>query len=185
MNIIGIDYSLTCPAMCIMEKADIKSVKFYYLTNVKKDTGVFAGGRIVGELHKEYTSEEERYDDIAEFFLHKIPTHESPQVFIEDYSFGSKGRVFHLAENCGLLKHKLWEVGYRYYTVAPTVIKKDATGKGNADKEAMYEAFIQETTLDIRKLLFPDKKLGSPTTDIVDSYYVAKYGYKMIESMIK
>ena len=184
MNIVGIDYSLTCPAMCLMTAPDIKSVKFFYLTNVNKDTGVFAGGRIVGSPHLEYFTEEERYDDIAEFFLKNIPTMpEPPTIWIEDYSFGSKGRVFNLAENCGLLKHKLWEVGYKFTVVAPTVIKKFATGKGNADKEKMYEAFVKETSLDLQKLLFP-KKLGSPVTDIVDAYYIAKYGYEAISSKV-
>lgn len=187
MNVVGVDYSLTCPCMCLMESADIKHVKFYYLTHVLKDTGTFANGRIVGFPHKEFFSSEERYDDIAEFFLKYIPMGPPvPEVYIEDYSFGSKGRVFNLAENCGLLKHKLWEVGYKYHVVAPTVIKKFATGKGNSDKEAMYEAFVNETGLDIQKLLFPNKKLGNPVTDIVDSYYIAKYGYEsLVESTSK
>jgi hypothetical protein len=176
MNIIGIDYSLSCPCMCVMEKPDIKNVRFYYLTTVKKDTGVF-GGKITGELHKEYFSEQERYDNIADFFLNNIPTTSPPHVFIEDYSFGSKGKVFHIAENCGVLKHKLWEVGYKHEVVPPTVIKKFATGKGNADKEAMYAAFLKETNVDLARILFSTKKLGSPVTDIVDSYYIAKYGY--------
>lgn len=176
MIIAGIDYSLSCPAMCLMEKPDIKNVKFYYLTTVAKDTGVFANGRITGVLHSEYYSEEERYDQIAEFFLSKLPTITPPHVYIEDYSFGSKGRVFHIAENCGLLKHKLWEVGFKQSAVAPTVVKKFATGKGNADKEKMVAAFVAETGLDLQKMLFP-KKLGSPVTDLVDSYYIAKYGY--------
>jgi hypothetical protein len=163
-----------------MEQPDIQHVQFYYLTTVKKDTGVFANGRIVGTLHSDYYSEEERYDQIAEFFLSKFPLNPVPICFIEDYSFGSKGRVFHIAENCGLLKHKIWEFGFKQHVVAPTVIKKFATGKGNADKEKMVEAFIAETKLDLQKLLFPNKKLGSPVTDIVDSYYIAKYGYEYI-----
>jgi Holliday junction resolvasome RuvABC endonuclease subunit len=178
MSTAGIDYSLTCPCMCLMDKPDIKSARFYFLTNVNKDTGTFANGRIVGMPHTEYFSEQERYDNIAEFFVNKIPTIPLPKIFIEDYSFGSKGRVFNLAENCGMLKHKLWEVGYSFELVAPTVVKKFATGKGNADKEKMYEAFVKETGLDIQKLLFP-KKLGSPVTDIVDSYYIAKYGFEL------
>jgi Holliday junction resolvasome RuvABC endonuclease subunit len=183
MNTIGIDYSLSCPAMCFMEKPDIKHVRFCYLTTVKKDTGSFAAGKIEGVLHKEYFSEQERYDQIAEFFLNRIPMKPLPNIFMEDYSFGSKGKVFHIAENTGILKHKMWEVGYKFQTVAPTVIKKFATGKGNADKEAMYNAFLEETNVDLVKLLFPDKKLGSPVTDIVDSYYIAKYGYMQENSM--
>lgn len=179
MNTIGIDYSLSCPCICVMEKPDIKSVKFFYLTNVKKDAGVFANGVVIGVEHEEYYCEQERYDQIAEFMISKIPTNPIPKIFIEDYSFGSQGRVFHIAENTGLLKHKLWEFGFKFNVIAPTAIKKFATGKGNSDKQIMYDAFVKETEADLHKLLFSNKKLGSPTTDIVDSYYIAKFGYMM------
>ena len=135
-------------------------------------------GNAIGVEHKEYYSEQERYDNIAEFFINKIPTNMGvPTIYIEDYSFGSTGRVFHIAENCGILKHKLWEVGYKFTTVPPTVIKKFATGKGNADKQKMYEAFFSETGKNLVQYYSKTEKLGSPATDIVDSFYIAKYGY--------
>jgi Holliday junction resolvasome RuvABC endonuclease subunit len=185
MSVAGVDYSLSCPCLCLMEKPDIQHVRFYYLTTVKKDSGVFANGRIEGVLHQDYFSEQERYDNIAEFFVNKIPMNNPPRVFIEDYSFGSTGRVFHIAENCGLFKYKLWEVGYKFDVVAPSAIKKFATGKGNADKAKMYEAFVSETGLDLQKLLFPNKLIGSPAADIVDSYYIAKFGYEALASQSK
>jgi len=103
-------------------------------------------------------------------------------VMIEDYSFGSKGRVFNLAENCGLLKYLLYINGYKFFTVPPTVVKKFATGKGNATKEKMYEAFIAETQIDLHNIISPTTKLGSPTTDIVDAWYIARY---MIDQLNK
>ena len=79
---------------------------------------------------------------------------------IEDYSFGSKGRVFNLAENCGLLKYMLFKKGYRFFTVPPTVVKKFATGKGNANKEAMVKA--------------AQEKYGYPGTDdnVADALHI-------------
>jgi hypothetical protein len=177
--IIGIDYSLTSPAMCLMTEPRIGKSVFYFLTNNKKHAGNFDNA--IGFEHKEYYCEQERYDNIAEFFLSKIPLHpELPQIFIEDYSFGSTGKVFHIAENAGMLKYKLWEVGLKFTTVPPTVVKKFATGKGNADKAKMYEAFYNETGKDYAMLLNRNLTLGSPVTDIVDSYYIAKYGYEQI-----
>jgi len=173
MIYVGIDYSLSCPAMCLMTQPDIANCIFYYLTSIKKDSGHFFNGSINGFFHSEYSSEQQRYAQIADFFVSKIPS-DSP-IFIEDYSFGSKGKVFHIAENCGILKHKLYEAGHTYNVVAPTVIKKEATGKGNADKQKMYEAFIKETGIDLVKDLFSNKKLGSPVTDIIDSYYISKH----------
>ena len=167
---------MSCPAMCLMgDSPTFDDCKFFYLTGVKKAEGIFLKGKITGTLHKEYYSEQERFDDISDFFLTKIPMKPLPDIAIEDYSFGSKGRVFNIAENTGLLKHKLWEVGYKFNVVAPTTVKKFATGKGNADKEKMYEAFVKETGIDISKIMFPDRALGSPVSDIVDSYYIAKY----------
>jgi hypothetical protein len=71
----------------------------------------------------------------------------------------------------------LLENGYGYNTVVPSVVKKGATGKGNADKVMMYESFVKETKIDLKKL-FNTEKVGNPISDIVDSYYVKKVGYE-------
>jgi hypothetical protein len=177
--IVGIDYSLTSPAMCVMAEPKIDKCVFYFLTSNKRCVGNF--NNAIGYAHKEYYSDQERYDNISEFFLNKIPTApEVPNVFIEDYSFGSTGKVFHIAENTGLLKYKLWEVGFRFHTVAPKSVKKFATGKGNADKQKMYEAFVEETGRDFELLFNSNLTLASPVTDLVDSYYIAKYGYDQV-----
>ena len=128
--VIGIDYSMTSPAMCVMAGPSLDRSMFYYLSSDKKRVGNFHNA--IGVEHKEYYSDQERYDNIAEFFLNKIPLNggKPPHVFIEDYSFGSTGKVFHIAENAGLLKYKLWEVGIPFTTIAPSAIKKFATGKG-------------------------------------------------------
>ena len=57
------------------------------------------------------------------------------------------------------------------------MIKKKATGKGNADKLKMYEQFVRDTGIDLMKA-FEQIKLNNPVTDIVDSYYIVKAGYK-------
>lgn len=176
--VIGIDYSMTCPSMCIMTEPSLDKSMFYYLTSDKRRVGTFHNA--VGFEHKEFYSDPERFDNIAEFFLNKMPlTNGLPHVYIEDYSFGSTGKVFHIAENTGHLKYKLWEVGIPYTTVAPSAIKKFATGKGNADKQKMYDTFVEETKETFHMLFNKNLTLGSPVTDIVDSYYIAKYGYHL------
>ena len=62
-----------------------------------------------------------------------------------------------------------------YEVVVPSVVKKGATGKGNADKEKMYEAFVKETKMDLKKI-FDTDKVGNPISDIADSYFVMKVG---------
>ena len=172
---IGIDYSLSSPAICVCRgKFKFENCKVYYLTNVKKYEGKFYNGQIDGRLHLPYTSEQQRHDQISEWALSVIGT-AIGNIFIEGYSFGSKGLVFNLAENMGTLKHKLYVLNKRFQSIVPGQIKKNATGKGNADKLKMYEQFVKDTKIDLVKE-FDQTKLNNPVTDIVDSYYIAKYG---------
>ena len=171
-TIIGIDYSLTSPAVCINNGA----LMFFYLTNKKKWIGQQSED-IIGYEHKEWTDPIQRFKNISDFVFDVINQTYLPQIFIEGYSFGSKGQgLFQIAENCGILKYRLLQKGYSYTTVVPSVVKKGATGKGNADKDMMYEAFVKETKINLKKL-FDTEKVGNPISDIVDSYFIQKVGY--------
>jgi Holliday junction resolvasome RuvABC endonuclease subunit len=97
----------------------------------------------------------------------------SSDVAVEGYSFGSKGRVFNLAENMGILKHKLYKAAIPVTVIEPSRAKKIATGKGNADKEAMFNAFTAETGINLMHK-FGQEKLNNPVTDIIDSYFILK-----------
>jgi Holliday junction resolvasome RuvABC endonuclease subunit len=175
MIVVGIDYSLTSPAVCVSRDRTFSNSFFYFLNDRKTVQGKFHN--ILGEQHEEYLTDQERYENIASWVLTILADFKKEDVviMIEDYSFGSKGRVFNLAENCGILKYMLYKNGYRFFTVPPTVVKKFATGKGNATKEKMYEAFVKDTFIDLHSIISPTTKLGSPTTDIVDAWYIAKY----------
>ena len=175
---VGIDYSLTSPAVCI----NYGTLKFYYLTTKKKWVGK-QSENIIGYEHKEWTDPIERFKNISDFVIDILFTNPlfeptTPQIFIEGYSYGSKGQgLFQIAENCGILKFRLQEKNYDYSIVVPSVVKKGATGKGNADKDMMYDAFLKETKIDLKKILDTDK-VGNPLSDIVDSYYIQKVGYE-------
>ncbi len=173
---IGIDYSLTSPAICVCRGSlKFDNCKIYYLTNVKKYEGDFCNGKINGRLHLPYTTETQRHDQISDWALSVIGT-SIHNIFIEGYSYGSKGLVFNLAENMGTLKHKLYKLNKRFESIVPGQVKKNATGKGNADKLKMYEQFVKDTKIDLIKE-FDQSKLNNPVTDVVDAYYVAKAGY--------
>ena len=193
---IGIDYSLSSPGVCVNtseEEFQYEDCKFYYLTNTKKYLGTFkekmafgtSAVEYIGTPHKPYSSEPERYNNIANWVINIIkaqypPNHVSkkcPIIQIEDYSYGSTGRVFHIAENLGLLKYKLkMECGWDYTLLAPSVIKKFATDKGNANKELMLGAFQEDTGVNLGLLL--DSSVKSPITDIADAYFICKYEEK-------
>ena len=68
-----------------------------------------------------------------------------------------------------------------YDTIVPSVVKKYASGKGNEDKQLMYDSFKEHTKQDLMKM-FDMEKLNNPVTDIVDSYYIAKVGYENSKS---
>ena len=149
----------------------------YYLTSKKKYIGVMSE-EIIGYEHKEWTDPIERFKYISDFALDIISPLLNPKIYIEGYSYGSKGQgLFQIAENCGILKYRLQEANIPYETVVPSVVKKGATGKGNADKDMMYEAFVKETKIDLKKLLDTDK-VGNPVSDIADSYFIKKVGYE-------
>ena len=188
-TIVGIDYSLNSPAICIADdNFDFNKCSFHFLTSKKKHIGKF-GKNIFGYEIKDYNTPIERFNNISIWALDIIhkhkPRQQTAQVFIEGYSFGSKGQaVFQIAENCGILKYRLLEKGYVYNTIVPSVVKKGATGKGNADKDMMYEAFVKETKIDLKKI-FDTEKVGNPISDIADSYFIQKVGYENIESKQK
>ena len=170
-TIVGIDYSLTSPAICVNNG----NLMFFYLTNKKKWIGQMSED-IIGYEHKEWTDPIQRFKQISDFALDIISPLLNPNVYIEGYSFGSKGQgLFQIAENCGLLKYRLMENKIPYDTIVPSVVKKGATGKGNADKDMMYEAFKKETKLDLKKI-FDTEKVGNPISDIADSYFIQKIG---------
>ena len=61
--------------------------------------------------------------------------------------------------------------------MVPSVIKKLATGKGNADKKKMYDKFYEETGVNMMEAC-DQTTLNNPVTDIVDSFYIARVGYE-------
>jgi hypothetical protein len=171
--LIGIDYSITCPCLCLFDER--KTFKFdncffYYLTNTKKYADKIAPN-ITGESFQEYVQDVDRFDTISEWATNLCIG--AADVGMEGYAYGAKGRVFNLAENMGLLKYKLYKHAIPVTIVEPSKVKKCATGKGNADKQVMYDTFSKETNTDL-KSMFNQKTLSNPVTDVIDSYYVLK-----------
>jgi Holliday junction resolvasome RuvABC endonuclease subunit len=181
MIVCGIDYSLTSPSICVHsgEQWDSKNCVFYYLVNSAKK--VVINSQFKGQEYPEYDSDTKRYDNLSSWSSSIIEQHDVGNCFIEGYAFNAVGRVFQIAENTGLLKYYLWKSGRKFDVFAPPAIKKFATTKGNANKEMMYECFLEETGIDIRKELdIKSNKQWNPLSDIVDSYFIAKMGFNYL-----
>ena len=182
IKVVGVDYSMSCPCLCVLaEDASFANSQFFFLTSRKRDVSI--SGNIRSELHIPYSTEEERFDHISNSMVQFLQVNtqlDQLEVYIEDYSMGSKGRVFSIAENTGLFKHKLHRLEIDMHLLAPTVIKKFATGKGNADKQKMYAAFLARgcPSLDhfLGRTWVTGDPVGSPVSDIVDAYFIALFG---------
>ncbi len=186
-KIAGIDYSLTSPAICIYTGDNEKffefdSCKIYYLSNNKRQQQLASCSgisNIVAEPYPEWSTEEERHEKLSSWTMSLIQG--CNEVFIEGYAFATSAQagVRSIAENTGLLKNKMWLGRIPFKNYPPSVIKKFATGKGNANKELMYEAFMSEflTPDDLKERLTPKaNKIVNPVSDIVDSYFITKAG---------
>ena len=190
-KIAGIDYSLTSPAICVYTTEnddrlfDFDRCDCHYLLASKRQRQSPAWTHGLGNLHPveypDYKTDEERHEKLSVWAYQIVQGCE--EVFIEGYAFATSGtsHVRSMAENTGHLKQILWKKKIPFISVPPTVIKKFATGKGNSNKEKMYEAFTAEvlTPLDLKERLTPKaKSIKNPVSDIVDSYFICKYGYE-------
>jgi len=180
-TILGIDFSLTSPAYTLLSDTQATC---YCVSSVKQTIDVLVSPNmriVIYPLEKHFTSHFERME-----YLARLPcslAQECNAVAIEDYSFGSVGMVFSIAEITGFVKYKLWEMGKSPYLISPTAVKKWATGKGNAKKEAMILAFQEKTGINLMESLPLNKQkpFTSPISDIVDSYHIACF-YRQILS---
>jgi hypothetical protein len=187
MIVVGVDYSMTCPCLCFMNPewpADFAHAGFMYLSakpGEQKSWEVGAAA-MIGKPIPEYTNDTERFVNIAtQLLVPFITAGEEVRFFVEGYSMGSKGKVFNIAEHAGMLKYFLWLNKVPFEIVPPTVLKKFATGKGNADKQKMCTHFACESGVDLMAHMFPDRTgVSSPVTDIVDSYYLARFGVEHV-----
>ncbi len=180
--VAGIDYSLTSPAICIAKIINscitFENYKFHYLKQNKSQESF---GKISAHEYPEYTDDIERFTNLAEWVIECIRwfDNRASHVYLEDYAFAATGRVFNIGENTGILKQQLRSNGFRYTTIPPTVITKEATGNGKANNELRSETILAETNVDLQSRLTPKStKIVNPVSDIVDSYYICKTGFQ-------
>ncbi len=200
--IVGIDYSMTSPGICIHDTAKkefcLSNCVLHYATDKPKlvrDTE-FIRGTLIDP--KDYQSQEERFLALSKWAVSCFP--KDALVTLEGYAFGKAGAgmVFHIGENTGILKARILTRGNSLQVVGPLVLKKMATGDTKATKKEMYLQFCKDdpegveildsvipikVTTDIvtkrfknGKVTRRDKgKVNSPITDLIDAYYLCKY----------
>lgn len=185
MIVAGIDYSLTSPSICIYKETNGNNrpitcdcpnncTYYFFDTNAKWTSS----SNMNAFVYPEYKTDIERYQKLAQWSIDRLIwyTGRVDRVVIEDYAYAATGRVFNIAENGAILKYYLTENKIKYVTVPPTTIKKFATGKGNASKDMMYESWRLAGGTEF------DKPNKNPYSDIVDSYFLCKYGIETYNS---
>lgn len=181
MIIAGIDYSLTCPSICVYNTEEgrfsLKTCRFYF--NQQSSTNKIRAKRyetlkslnIFESIRFSNDNETIRYYLLADWALSVLISENVDTVSLEAYALGATGRVFNIAEATGILKHYLFTLGIQVYTFPPSQNKKNFSGKGNANKALMIDTFNQINGINIAEQLGHKKDFtGSPVSDIVDSY---------------
>jgi Holliday junction resolvasome RuvABC endonuclease subunit len=179
MKLASLDYSMTSPAICVFEGEtwNFSHCKFYFFI---KSKFAIKTDQLISSDYPEYETQQERFAKLAQWSLDILQENDVKHVFIEGYSMGSKSSsLFQIGENTGTLKHYLWKSDISFDLFAPTSVKKYATGKGNAPKDRMWEAFLEETDCNIFHILGLEQgKSWNPVSDIVDAYYICKMGFE-------
>jgi hypothetical protein len=173
---VGIDYGMNSPAICVYDtkskEHSFRNCNFHFCVSVKKLEDTFAM-RCKGEFRHKDVKGIDKYVFNANWVMSNIPS--DSMIFIEGYSYGSKGKIFEIGENTGVLKSFLVQSDMKFEVVPPTTWKKHCIGKGNASKQDTFDHFFMETGVDLISA-FGHKSLNNPVEDIVDSYYICKYG---------
>lgn len=169
MNLIGIDFSLTSPAFCVLkdqkyswgsltrtdrtpESLRKSKDKPYAILEGHPDISLFFMGK--ESLPDEYTEKErakiDYYQNLIDLFWGRIEEFirdEEFSIAMEGLSFASNGNaLIDISMATALLRKKIVDrVGSKnFYVFPPTAIKKFA-GKGNLKKDEMYFSLIERS----------------------------------------
>ena len=206
MNFITIDFSLNSPGICLFNS---NTEEYHFISYLKRsgtkkaikmqeDLALMEGVTLVfqpdWETHVDYSSIElakiKRYDimsnDIIELITKHVDKEDSFKIAFEGVSYGSSAgtnNIIDMAAAASILKIKL----LKYFkpedilTIAPSTIKKHA-GKGNMNKLALWEVFINNSTgenfieetnfWNFAKTVEFGKSIPKPFDDLVDAFYL-------------
>lgn len=175
----GIDYSLNCPCVCIYDsslgKLSHDTCQYYFQQhNVSQKEKERRDSLKLKNIHPseqyEWLDDYHRYFGLADYFLSILIQYNVSIVAMENYSLGSHGKVFNIAECTSALKQFMMLTGIKFYTFPPTYVKRTFSGKGNADKMMMGEVYKQKYNVDISLLFDKQNCWDSPMSDVIDSH---------------
>lgn len=183
MLIVGIDWSITSPALTIFDTESNRPIAFYAMRNRKR---LVSSDDIITlfEPITEYENDIERFDKMANLYIDVIKEYKIKNVFLEGFAYRAMGNTYSIGESTAMVKYYLWKAGINLEIFQPSAIKKDFTDKGNASKTLMWDTYSsREEYIDFIRILNLERrgdKIPSPVDDIVDSLAIAEMGAKSL-----
>ena len=205
---IGIDFSLISPAICVYKDGEYSFISFFDDYGKDWEGGKMKAFNYHRELNKfmemnpytrhidkkDYREEQKTKMAAAEMIAHKISNRlveivgdDTVTIGLEGFSYGSiSSSTLDLALFNSFLRIKLLEHFGEdcLVIISPTEGKKRLSGKGNAKKDDMIKAFIENKTQDpdIERCPFwkfcKENELDynniKPIDDLVDSYGILR-----------
>ncbi len=143
-------------------------------TIVGLDLSLTSTGWAVGDETGTFQSKKkdpERMIEIKSNIVVELSPYETPVVVMEGFSFGSRQTHAHALGGLGwIVRAELYERDIPYIVVPPTVLKKYATGKGNASKNEVVSSVSAKTGI---------VWSGSGSDDRCDAWVLCQIGRKI------
>lgn len=184
-SVLGIDYSLNSPALCFYDGANPPRWWCHYKPKTKTLHPFLSS--VSWSVSAPNIDDTDRHIELATWVVQCVLNENPSLIVLEDYAFAAQGRITGLAENGGVLKAFLHtQVPHvPLHIVAPTTMKKFATGSGRAQKEDVWASFIKvfPHMASWPATVFPKSKtdkINSPLSDLADAYFLADYGIQRL-----
>ena len=149
MKIMGIDASLTGTGVVVLG-GELQEDLIYCQRYSPKKNGV------------------DRLIEIEEYIATLLSSMEPDLVTIEGYSYASANQAHQIGELGGVIRRLLKVAGQKWKEIAPSQVKKFATGKGNCKKDLVLMQVYKRWGQEFK------------TSDEADAFVLAKIGASLV-----
>lgn len=177
IKIAGCDLSKSSSGVVVETVDDdfnIVDVQYYGFADKKQNERPTI---VPGNNPKNFSNDYQRYKFIADYICDWCK--DCTYISVEDIATHAQGMIIDLAELEGHIKMRLFEMGKKIRLYSVKSNKKFFSGRGDADKIGMRDAFNAWTEIkpDISDLPFVDdgKSGVKPTSDIIDATALCEF----------
>ena len=183
-HLVGIDMSISSPGIGIYNLETKKRMIYTFSSKTTKEMTIETEDIKLIVLRQPNWKKEnidgfEKYCLIAENvhqFIKNTINDDHALVYFEGYSFASKGLTFNIGEITGLMKYLVRNSNWSFDIIPPSDWKKIIIGKGNVNKEMIYEKMQNHHSFGkiLQKIEIPYKK-GNFIEDICDAFCILEW----------